>query len=326
MISIIFSIAFFCSSFVYSFNKVEFDKTLNKQVQSFIKKNNTAGLSIGVVKASFNLEKPFDHIYKFGDAQKYPQITIKDSTVFRLGKATHIFLGLLLAKALHENKLSLNEKASKYLPKSMELPKYHDQEITIEHLAFHLSSLPDEPTTILKRYQVSPQEIKTYLKTYKLPKSPGSIYVQSDLGFSFLALVLEKVYKDRICNIYKEKIFQPLKMEMTSLKELKEHYNKLAKSYRGIKLVSNERVDKGYSFFAPASAVLSTPADMQKLLRFLLRIDDCSLSKSLNRYYGENKAIPGEVIDRSALGLKLTKLSSTKCFAHIQNLFAISWV
>ncbi len=309
MVPVLFSLALLSTSFVFSFNKLEFDKVLDKHVQRFIKKNNTAGLSVGVIKASFDLEKPFDHIYKFGDAQKFPQITIKESTVFRLGKTTHLFVGLLLAKALNENKLSLKDKASKYLPKSMELPKYHGEEITIEQLAFHLSSLPDEPTTILKRYQVSPQEIGAYLRTYKLPKKPGTVFIHSDLGYSILSVILEKIFKDRIARLYDNEIFKPLQMEMTSLKELKEHYNKLAKSYHGIKLVSSEKVDKGYSFFAPVSSVLSTPSDMQKLLRFCLRIDEKDLSKCLGRYYGENREIPNQSIDRSALGLKLSKLS-----------------
>ena len=188
-----------------------------------MKKNNTAGLSIGVLKASFDVEKPFDHIYKFGDAQKFPQITIKESTVFRLGRASHLFLGILFAKALSENKIKLQDKASKYLPKSIVLPSYHGEDITLEHLAFHLSSLPDQPTTILKRYQVSSQEINTYLKTYKLPKKPGTVFTESDLGYSLLALALEKTYKDHIDRIYSESLFKPLNMTMTSLKERKEH-------------------------------------------------------------------------------------------------------
>ncbi len=303
------AVCFAVCSNAFCFNKQEFDKQIEKSVRDFIKKNNVSGLAIGVIKASYDLEEPLNKIYTFGDAQRSPQITIKDSTVFRLGSVSEIFLGLLLAKALDDKKMQLDDKARTHLSRSFKLPNYHEDEISIRDLAFHTSSLPNEPTTIMRRYQASCYEIRNYLKTYKLPKTPGYRYERSDLGYSVLAQCLEYRYKEKIDELLSHQIFDELGMELTSLKEFKKQYSKLAKGYRGVKLVSDEKVDKGYSFFAPSTAVLTTPKDMQKLMEFFLSMKESILTKNLTTFYKNHKVIPHQLIDKIAFGPKLSKLS-----------------
>lgn len=292
-----------------SFNKADFDKFVQKETLNFMKKSNVSGLAIGVIKASYDMKDPFSKVYTFGNAQKFPEITIKESTVFRLGSTSQLFLGLLLAKSIEEGKIKLEDKASQYLSKSFKLPDFHGEEIKIKDLAFHTSSLPNEPTTILRRYQASSYEIKNYLKTYKLPKKPGSRFEKSDLGYSILAQCLEHTYRESIDKLLSEGIFEELGMSMTSLKELKAHYNKLAVGYRGVKVASQEKVDKGYSFFAPATAVLTTPKDLQIFMESLLHLKENKFSKIVKTFYNYSRQVPDDNLSKRAFGTKLCKLS-----------------
>lgn len=311
---------FLSFSHCFCFNKSDFDKVLDKEIKSFIKKNNTAGLAIGFIKASYDLETPISHIYTYGDARKFPQITMKDSTLFRLGRVSHIFLGLLLSKAISDDLIHLDNLAVNYLPKSFCLPKFHEHEMTIKDLAFHLSSLPNEPTTIMKRYQSSVYDIKNYLKNYKLTRKPGTKFQRSDLGYSLLSQCLEYVFKDKIDEVLKREIFNDLNMTTTSLKEYKKHLEKLAVGYQGVKIVSQDKIDKDYSFFSPSTGVLSTPYDVQQLMKFFLNIEEFNLSKYLKTFYQNHLLIPDQYIDKIALGPLLSQL----CFDNGLSTYKIS--
>lgn len=302
----------FPQNLVFGFDKAIFEKKMKRTIEAFEKKHKPAGLAVGVIKSSFELEKPYEKLQCFGDAQRFPQITIKNSTVFRLGRCSHMFLGFLLARALDENKLEFGSEIRSVLPKSFSIPKFHDTTIKLSDIAFHMSSLPFEAHKLLRRHEISQVEIKNYLKSYKLPKKPGSFYLKSDLGYSLLSVALETVYRTCLENLYKETFFKPLDLKLTTLKTYKEHEKKLACSYLGVKLAQKDFVDRDYSFYNPSVGMLTTPEDMQKIMKFFLRVEENDYSKHLYTFLKKKVLMPDQIIEKAGLGFKISPLSIEK--------------
>ena len=66
-----------------------------------------------------------------------------DETLYEIASITKTFTGTLLAHAIHDNKVQLDEDIRKYLNGSFPNLAYNNQPITFHHLVTHQSGLPN---------------------------------------------------------------------------------------------------------------------------------------------------------------------------------------
>jgi len=160
--------------------------------------------------------KDAEIVYKkcFGYANLEYDIPITTSTVFHAASVSKQFTAFAIALLAKENKLSLDDDISKYLP---ELPDF-GKAITIRHLIHHTSGLREQYTLL----KISGVEVVDWisnehiLKLVKLQKelnfNPGDEIVYCNAGYTLLAEIVERITGQTFNEFTYERIFKPLGM------------------------------------------------------------------------------------------------------------------
>jgi D-alanyl-D-alanine-carboxypeptidase/D-alanyl-D-alanine-endopeptidase len=152
-------------------------------------------------------------------------------TLFGIGSVTKVFTGVILAEAVRQGKVNLDDSANNYLPADLQLPT---NKITLRQLVSHTSGLPNYPDNLSgDRYldrdgvsdsnQYSPgrnysrQNLAEWLASKPaLEFEPGQYSQYSNLGFGSLALALQSQLKfSDFDSMNRTFITQPLSMRRT---------------------------------------------------------------------------------------------------------------
>jgi CubicO group peptidase (beta-lactamase class C family) len=165
----------------------------------------------GVFNGSVLVAENGKVIYRkaFGYANKETKQLLKPEFCFDLASVSKQFtaMGIMILK--ERNKLSYDDKITKYFP---EFPAY-GKDITIRHLVTHTSGLPNYQS-FTKRNNLSNKEIfKILIDRDTLEFKPNEKYVYCNSGYVMLALIIEKVSNRSLAEFLKENIFKPLKMK-----------------------------------------------------------------------------------------------------------------
>jgi serine-type D-Ala-D-Ala carboxypeptidase/endopeptidase len=135
---------------------------------------------------------------------------VDGETVFDIASITKVFTRLLLLDMVQRREMKLDDPVQKYLPASVRMPTRHGKEITLLQLATHTSGLPRDWNG-----GCTPENLYSFLSSYKLPRDPGAEYEYSNLGACLLGQVIElkagKSYKELLA----ERICGPLGMTHT---------------------------------------------------------------------------------------------------------------
>jgi CubicO group peptidase (beta-lactamase class C family) len=175
--------------------KTELDKKIDSIVQPFMFESKTVGLSIGILKNGNT------YFYNYGETKKDNRQIPTSKNLYEIGSITKTFTGLLLAKAIVENKMALNDPVNKYLPKNIPAIKLGNDTLKIVHLCNHTSGLPPLPdnfgaTSLINPYKnYDAAKLNTYLKKAKLSYKPGEKFAYCNLAVGLLGNILEGVYK-----------------------------------------------------------------------------------------------------------------------------------
>ena len=173
----------------------EQDKTIDAIVQPFMYESKTVALSIGILKGGKN------YFYNYGETKKGNGQLPSFKNLYEIGSITKTFTGILLAKAVIENKISLNDPVNKYLPKDIPVIKFGNDTLKIVHLSNHTSGLPPLPDNFGADYSINPYKdydeakLLSYLKHASLSRKPGEQMEYCNLGVGLLGYILQQVNK-----------------------------------------------------------------------------------------------------------------------------------
>jgi CubicO group peptidase (beta-lactamase class C family) len=152
----------------------------------------------------------------FGYADFETKQTNNLRSAFNLASISKIFTSTAILQLRDKGKLTLNDHVIKYLP---DFP-YPD--ISIRHLLTHTSGLPDlelfesiiqkYPDTVITNKNIVP-ELKKWGKGLNF--KPGDQYQYCNIGYSLLAMIVEKITKMPFQNYLRQYIFQPSGMSST---------------------------------------------------------------------------------------------------------------
>ena len=130
------------------------------------------------------------------------------TTLFDLASLTKpIVVGTLCMQLVEKGKLFLNTPAEEYLP------VFRQKGVTLAHLLTHTSGLPAWIPLYLRAG--SRERVVSYLSEVELESQPGKKAVYSCLGYIVLGALLEKVTKQPLDQLARERIFAPLGMAQT---------------------------------------------------------------------------------------------------------------
>lgn len=252
------------------------DTIVQNAASTFMKDTARVGLSIGIIKDG----KPY--IFNYGSTEKRKFLLPTNNTMYEIGSISKTFTGTLLAQAIVDKKVNLDDDIRKYLTGSYPNLEYHAQPIKIVHLANHTAGLtqflPDRPdvfqhppdsipillTEVQKNY--SKDRFLKDLHTVKIDTVPGFVYKYSNAGAQLISFILEDVYNKSYKELIKKYITEPLRMKHTSASVKNNMSGMLAKGYspNGIRMPFNPPI------LMPAGGIFSSVSDMLNYLKFQL--------------------------------------------------------
>lgn len=233
------------------------------------------------------------------------QVYGKDSNIldatnydYEIGSISKTFIGLMLSRAIGENKIDITSSISEYL--ALDKSKYYP---TIERLITHTSGY--------KSYYFNKQMVSNYFHQdndfYGINKNEildkvNSITLQdkdykfhySNFGIAVIGLVLEEVYKEDFVTLMNGFIENELKLEDT----------KAALCTGNLSGYWNWKEDDGY---IPAGAIISNIEDMAQYLNYYMNAEDSYISHS----YAELKSINANNSIYEKLNIRMDKIGMT---------------
>lgn len=248
-------------------------------VETYMEEHAITGIAVSVIGREDH--QKFEQVFTFGMLSKKSTIPVNQFSEFRIGPLTQLFTAAALAYFVQEGQVSLNDPISNFLPKSMDLPTYKGQEITLGDLATHTSGLPDLPYNLSSRASFSVSQMFRFLKNYELKRAPGTEYEYSNLGYAFLSNILTRISKRSFPDLIQQVLLDPLHLKDTRFSLKTDQKKRLATGYekgRGISPLESEKI---YSVFIGAGGLYSTAQNMLSFLSFNMGKEKTSLNAIL---------------------------------------------
>lgn len=260
----------------FSQNQKEVYSIIDANAKKLKEKSGAYSVSFGIVKDGKVYTKHFGEIDK-GKGNK-----ADDNTYFEIASITKLFTGQLLAQAVLENKINLDDDIRKYLKAPYPNLEYNGRVITIKDLISYKTALPrnlpddtelrknmtDETPFLYNKLgeSYSKDQFKQDLGKVKLDTLPGSRYKYSNLSLELTGLILENIYGKNYETLLKENIFSKSGMDHTKLELGKNEV--LANGYHTSGRLMPE--SKSLLWGSGGSKTKSTMGDMVKFLKYEL--------------------------------------------------------
>ena len=178
---------------------VKIDRVVNEQMLA----NKIPGVSLATLrKGKITLLK------SYGLANVEHQVPVKPETIFQSGSLGKQFTAAAVMLLVQDNKLSLDDKISKYFP---DVPATW-KDITVWNLLTHTSGLGDYPPEIDLKRDYTEDELLASFKNAPLDFEPGSSWNYSNAGYVILGILIRKITGKYYGDFIKERVFEPLHM------------------------------------------------------------------------------------------------------------------
>ncbi|MDT0622032.1 serine hydrolase domain-containing protein [Croceitalea vernalis] len=218
--SLLFKALFLIVSFGTSFSQENssgdiISGIIQKNAQKFIKNKNINSVSIGIYKDGQVYTEHFGEIIK---GKNNPP---NDNTVYEVGSVSKTITGYLVAKAVLEQKIQLEDDIRIYLEGDYLNLEYNSTPISIRNLITHTSGLPmflpfkmnglyeklteevpNEYLALEKSY--SKEKFLADLASVSITAKPGTNYLYSNAGTELIGKILETIYHKSIDELLKE--------------------------------------------------------------------------------------------------------------------------
>ncbi|MBI3211420.1 MAG: beta-lactamase family protein [Simkania negevensis] len=280
---------------------------IEAKAASFVSTCDIKGLALCVMQGE--KESSIERIFTFGNTSDRSGIPVNRFTEFKIGPLTQTFTSALLAYFVHEGRIALDDPISKYLPKSLKMPSYQNQEITFGDLATHTSALPNLPYSVSSPSAFNISQMYRFLTQYELTRAPGSQYEYSNLGYALLANLLMRISKRSFPDLVSQLLLQPLYLSDTTFYLSREQKSRSAIGYEEGMSFSPSDSEKLYSVFLGSNGLSSTAKDMLTFLSFQLGMEKTSLNPLLSIMHTPYRSFPA---CEMALGWKLLLLKGAK--------------
>ncbi len=198
------------------------EAAIDALARAWLIRNEGVGLSIGVYD---NGERRF---HNYGTTQIDGNVVPTKDTIYDIGPISKTMTGQILARAVVEGRVTLEDDVAKYLDGEYANLAHDGQRIQLKHLASMTSQLVDNIPDLTQVRKLDPEPLAvTRMRVYgnysnkdflgqltrvALPRPPGEAPRQSNVSTMLLGVVLEKVYGEPFEDILAREIEKPLRM------------------------------------------------------------------------------------------------------------------
>lgn len=266
--------------------KTKLDSAVDKLVLNYMKEGKRVGISLGI---NYN-GKQF--IYNYGETSPGSGILPSDRSVYEIGSITKTFTGLLMAHAITEGRVSLNDDVRKFLPGSFPNLQYPNGDpVKIAYLLAHTAQFPNSFGDPLSSSMGNETFIDS-LHKIKLDSLKSFRYQYSNVGYQLLGLILERVYKKPYADLISQHITKPLGMLQTKLAYPADEEGSLLKGYGA----NREAVSSIPAILPAAGSLHSSVRDMLKYLHYQNREKSAEVRLTHRIIFGD--------VDKEAYGFQ----------------------
>jgi len=209
---------------------------------------------------------------------------LKPEQPYFIASTTKLYVTALILKLKAEEKLSLDDKISKFLSVDI-IQKLHvykgvdySDSLTIRNLLAHTSGLPDyfedkgaDGKSLMQKLQEGNDQSWTFEQTVEMskkmtpkfaPNTKGKAHY-SDTNFQLLGQIIENIYGKSIAEVMHDVIFQPLGLKQTYL------YADAADKKPALMYFKNKPLDicKAMTSFGADGGIVSTSAETMVFLK-----------------------------------------------------------
>jgi len=221
-----------------------------------------------------------------------------NATLYDIGSITKTHTGLILAQAVGDGLIGLDDPVSDYLP-GVQAAVFEREGVaaTIRHLATHVSGMPQDlacaapdmpPQARLDCFMAHDEaDLRARLTDMALLDTPGSQYRYSNPGIRLLGYILEDVY-DAPFEVLLERLVFARTGQVETLFSLN------AEQYARWQIGSHENglpVPDASGYFNPAGGLKSTAPDIARYLAFYLDDENALASRALTLLVGQSAGL-----------------------------------
>ncbi|WP_338769819.1 serine hydrolase [Bernardetia sp. ABR2-2B] len=267
-------------------------KIIDQYAQNTLKKGNINSLAISVYK-----NEEMYHNY-YGEIDTNANNSPTDSTLYEVASISKVFVGSLVAKAVVEGKITLEDDIRMYFENDFSNLEFEGTPIKIKNLLTHTLGLKNRTPKKLekineqvragyyenKEFDYDTNDLLEELETAKLDKKPGTFYEYNLVGSELLTCILSKVYEKPYKELL-EDFFDELGMRNSYLQEYEKQKDYIINGYgedkKQVPLLKNTLPGGAYG-------VLSTLPDLTKFMQFQLESKNPLIEES-TRFLFENE-------------------------------------
>ena len=253
----------------------------------------------------------------YGMASIELQVPFTQRSVVKIGYSeAREFIAIAAILMEKDGILSLNDKLKKYFPK---LPEWSEP-VTIWDLLNHRSGFVDEWATLLMMHADMANRFdkeQFFRLMYTQPEAevePGKGYMYCNSDFGLLRLLMEKASGKNLSDWIRQRIFDPLKMNNTSMQKnpldiIPNKANKYSKPAAVFKNVNVQKTSPGGNYY-----ILTCADDLAK---WSIAIGDPSseFHSALNKLFANVRKIPGKK-DHYVTGHSLDTINGNAVVIH----------
>lgn len=242
------------------------DRAVDAAARNYFRDPHAVGLSIGVIRDGRK------YAYHYGQISKDGGALPTSATLYEIGSVTKTMTATLLAQAVIDQRVGLDDDVRKYLGQGYPNLECGGRPISLRDLANHTSRLPMLPDDVGSQARANPLTPESgyddamfdaALRRVRLDGRPGEKFAYSNWGAALLGRLLERAYGETYGALLARHITGPLRMTSTTYKPTERRRDRAAVGH-----FANGKVapyhDSGA--FGPAGDVLSDLDDMLSYL------------------------------------------------------------
>ena len=245
----------------------EAEGTATSDIDSFISERMAAeripGMAVVVVQ-----DGQVAYLKGFGTASLKSLSPVTPQTVFDLASCSKSFTALAVLLLREDGLVDVDLPVCHYLPDFTTYDSQMSQEITVRHLLHHSSGLPGrfaEPLAVHSGEDAM-EKLVASMDKVRLNSVPGSSFEYSNLNYSLLGAIIDKVSGTDFEDYLDQRVFTPLGMTNTTM--VPDEAEELDRA-DGHQLLFGHVITRNvpiYRNIVPAGWVMSTAEDMGRWL------------------------------------------------------------
>ena len=260
--------------------------SMNETAQSMLSDSTITSVSIGILKDGIA------YTSHYGELDPGKGNSPNDETIYEIASVTKTMTGTLVAQAVVDGKLNLDDDIRKYLNNDYPNFQYKNEAITIRHLITHTSRLPANWTGFEDTFKKGGtnvfQKIVEIGKNYNedkffeqmentvLDTIPGVIYEYNNLAPNLIAHILENVYQKSFDELLNDFIFEKSGMTSTKMRLSEDEQSRLANGYSKGQLMPYMPIPT----WGAEGGMKSTTSDLIKYMRLQLDTTNAAIVES----------------------------------------------